>query len=114
LFGSNIIIDSSGETISNIKKILQGQQGGELTENGMKQAKLVALRLRDVHFDEIISSDLNRAKQTSEQIMEYHQNNTIVYEPRIRERNCGELEGKSTSLTEQIAKVKIKIIFSTE
>jgi broad specificity phosphatase PhoE len=36
-----------------------------LTKKGMKQAKLLAKRLKKIHFDKFYCSDLNRAKETS-------------------------------------------------
>ncbi|CDW81697.1 phosphoglycerate mutase family protein [Stylonychia lemnae] len=42
-----------GETFANIQKIIQGQQGGELTDNGIEQAKLVAQRLSSEQFNHI-------------------------------------------------------------
>ena len=53
------------------------------------QAKLLAQRLSDVQFDEIICSDLNRAVKTSEYILAFHKETKVTYEKRIRERNVG-------------------------
>lgn len=36
-----------------------------LTKKGRKQAKLLAKKLKKIHFDEFYCSDLNRAKETS-------------------------------------------------
>jgi alpha-ribazole phosphatase len=49
-----------GETEWNVKKITQGQSESYLTEKGVEQAKETAEKLKDVKFDAIFSSDLNR------------------------------------------------------
>lgn len=43
-----------------------------LTETGVVQAHILAEDLKDVYFDAIISSQLQRALQTAETINEYH------------------------------------------
>ena len=42
----------------------------ELTELGRKQAELLALRLRNIRFDAILSSPLKRAVQTASPLSE--------------------------------------------
>lgn len=51
-----------------IKVEISIRGGTFLTEKGKKQAKKIAERLKDIHFDAIYSSDLNRAKETAEAI----------------------------------------------
>jgi probable phosphoglycerate mutase len=41
-----------GETIDNVRQIMQGQTQGELTENGILQARQVAEELKDVDYPE--------------------------------------------------------------
>ena len=47
-----------GETVDNVKQILQGQTPGMLNDNGREQAHEVALRMKDAKIDAFVSSDL--------------------------------------------------------
>lgn len=57
-----------------------------LNEEGMIQAREVASQLKDVQFDAIISSPLQRAMQTANAINEYH-GLSITKDERWRERD---------------------------
>ena len=61
-----------------------------LTEKGIAQAKYTGERLRDVHFDKVIASDLKRALQTAENALPGYEVNT---DWRIRETGVGSLSG---------------------
>ena len=87
-----------GETYENLKGIIQGQLQGRLTEKGISQAKELALKLKDEKFDMIYSSDLGRAKDTTKEILKFHNNIPVVYLKELRERRLGVDEGKSTVL----------------
>lgn len=82
-----------GETTHNKKGIVQGHYDAKLSRLGIKQAKLLAQRLKVVNFDYIYSSDLSRAKRTTLEIAKY-QNCPIVYTKKLRERNLGIFENK--------------------
>ena len=88
-------------------RIMQGQQGGELTEKGLIQAKLIGERLKEVNFNRIYVSDLNRTIQTAEMIIKYHPLTELIYEKRIREKSGGVLEGQSFANIKSIIKVII-------
>ena len=64
---SKIYIIRHGETNLNKKRVLQGRIDEPLNEDGIQQAKAAAAMLRsfDVHFDEVWSSPLKRAKDTA-------------------------------------------------
>lgn len=68
----------------------------DLTDLGIKQAEELRDKIKDMKFDVIICSPLNRAKHTAEII---NINNKIIYDDRIRERSCGDLSGKSLEVT---------------
>ena len=57
-----------------------------LNEEGMNQAKEIALQLKDVHFDVVISSPLRRATQTADAI-NIHHGLPITKDERWRERD---------------------------
>lgn len=55
-----------GQTEENVKKVLCGQQGGTLTQIGIKQAESLGKRLSNEKFDFIYVSDLARTRHTFE------------------------------------------------
>ena len=69
----------------------------DLTELGIEQAEELRKKIKNMNFDIIICSPLNRAKHTAKII---NINDTkIIYEERIRERSCGNLSGKPLEVT---------------
>ena len=93
---TKIIVVRHGETEWNIEDRCQGHKDSPLTENGIKQAENVALRLADHNLSAIYTSDLGRAIQTAEIISE-PSNLSIKYDLRLRERNMGVLQGLTDS-----------------
>ena len=87
-----------GETIGNIKSIIQGQTGGELIEEGFHQVSLLGKRLSEIKFDYIYCSDLNRTKQTLETILKELKfppsEKNIFYVKSLREINVASLVGQ--------------------
>jgi probable phosphoglycerate mutase len=71
---------------------MQGQQDSPLTELGVRQARLLARRLKDVSFTALYSSDLGRAYRTAVSIADVT-GHEIVSDIRLRERHFGVFEG---------------------
>ena len=86
--GIELYIARHGQTEENLRRILQGQMPGTLTEEGIHQAEELRDRLKDVEFGHIYSSDLRRALNTARIIAEPH-NCPLVEEPLLRERDFG-------------------------
>ena len=61
---------------------------GHLTPEGIHQAEELRDKLRDTHFDRIITSDLKRAVDTTRIISEPH-GGEFELEPLLRERDFG-------------------------
>lgn len=80
-----------GETDANIEGILQGQSDHPLNEAGLAQAEAVASRLASRSFDEILSSDLSRARVTAEKIA---RGRPVAYTPLLREWCFGDWQGR--------------------
>ncbi len=87
-----------GETIANQHVLLSGHKDTPLTARGMEQAKKVATRLRTESFTAAYSSDLSRAYQTKEAILEYHRDVPKQRTALLRERSFGDFEEKPVSL----------------
>lgn len=95
-----LIIVRHGETEANAKKILQGKDGGKLTEKGKQQAKEVGKHLRDHHkIDMVFCSPLDRCVETLNTILEeYPIEGEILMSNLIEERDFGEYTGTESHL----------------
>jgi probable phosphoglycerate mutase len=90
-----IILVRHGETEENKQGIVMGGAvHGTLSELGKEQAKKLANRLKDEKIDVIISSDLDRAIKTAEEIAKFHPNAKVEIKEELRERDFGEYQGK--------------------
>jgi probable phosphoglycerate mutase len=89
-----LIIVRHGETDHNRTNVHMGQLDVALNQRGEEQAELVGQQLAKEKIDIIYSSDLIRAKTTAEKIAKHHLGLTVQYDPELRERNVGELEGQ--------------------
>ncbi|MCM3717865.1 histidine phosphatase family protein [Fictibacillus phosphorivorans] len=81
-----------GETDWNMEKRAQGSMDIPLNEEGIKQAKAIAARVRTEKWDAIYASPLSRAYKTAEAISELTGLN-IVQDDRLREISFGDTEG---------------------
>jgi broad specificity phosphatase PhoE len=93
-----LIIVRHGETVENAAGMMMGQHPGHLSELGITQAKKLGERLRNQPIDCIYSSDLKRTKDTVKEIIKYHTNVPVIYEPLLREGNNGIYDGKSKDI----------------
>uniref|UniRef100_A0A646QJ07 Fructose-2,6-bisphosphatase TIGAR n=1 Tax=Hemiscolopendra marginata TaxID=943146 RepID=A0A646QJ07_9MYRI len=95
-----------GETGANKENIIQGQMDVPLSEAGLKQAHLLGHRLQNQKYTHIFASDLSRAKQTAQTILEksHYSVGPIVQDPRLRERKFGEVEGKTFNELKRLAR----------
>jgi len=83
-----------GETVWNKEGRVQGMTDIELNADGIEQARLLALSLKDHTFDAIHSSPLKRALKTAEIINEYHHKKIHTHDD-LMEMNTGDLDGLS-------------------
>lgn len=82
-----------GETEENVKKELMGHRHGKLTEKGLLQAKQNAELLKNINFDFIYTSDLQRCIDTVKEIKKYHPDTPLIATKELRELNFGVLQG---------------------
>ncbi len=64
-----------------------------LNHNGREQARLAASFIQGLKPEVIVSSDLQRARETAQIVASYLDSVEIKVEPGIRERGCGKAEG---------------------
>ncbi len=91
---SNYYIVRHGQTLANLKGILQGHLNVPLSDHGRTQARLVGEALSKVKIDAVYSSDLDRAKETAVEIARHHKCK-LVLDRRLREVHCGTMQGKT-------------------
>lgn len=89
---TTLILIRHGQTVWNRDMRFQGHGDSPLTEMGRAEARAIGKRLRNVPFDDLISSDLGRAQETATIIAQYT-GHTVRLEARFRERHYGVLEG---------------------
>jgi 2,3-bisphosphoglycerate-dependent phosphoglycerate mutase len=89
---TEVILVRHGETLWNQQGRMQGQQDSPLTELGVRQARQVARRLKDLAFAALYSSDLGRAYRTALTVAE-ETGREIIADTRLRERHFGVFEG---------------------
>ena len=89
-----LIITRHGETVHNVQGVVQGHIHGKLTETGKEQARKLGKTLQNENIDYIYSSDLGRAKQTTQEISKFHPEANVVYDKRLRERDYKKYAGK--------------------
>lgn len=92
-----IYVIRHGQSEANLKTAHAGWSQVPLTEKGIAQAQAVQPRLRELHFDKVIVSDLLRARQTAENALPGYD---YTYDWRIREIGVGQLEGELVSACE--------------
>ena len=97
---TEILLIRHGETLWNQQGRMQGQHDSPLTALGLQQARQLGLRLKQVTFTTLYSSDLGRAHQTARYIAD-ETGHEVIAERDLRERHFGIFEGLTNSEIEQ-------------
>jgi probable phosphoglycerate mutase len=88
----NIILIRHGETAWNAERRLQGHLDIPLNAEGERQARLLAEALAREPIDLLVSSDLQRARQTAQAVADLR-GMPLQIDPGLRERCYGGFEG---------------------
>lgn len=97
---NKIILIRHGETAWNAERRLQGHLDIPLNDEGERQARLLAEALAPEAIDLLVSSDLQRARQTAQAVATLR-GMPLLIEPGLRERCYGGFEGLLYSEIEQ-------------
>ncbi len=92
---SKIYLFRHGTTADNAEGVFSGWRDVPLNSKGIKDAKIVALRLKDKRFGLAFQSNLIRSRQTLREVLKFHKNIKVITDKRVTERNYGNLQGKT-------------------
>ncbi|MCY4665328.1 MAG: histidine phosphatase family protein [Acidimicrobiaceae bacterium] len=95
----NLLVVRHAESVWNLDGRWQGHANPPLSPDGATQARAAATNLRDVGC--IVSSDLDRARQTAEIIAESLDAGPVTGDPGWRERSVGLWQGLTTEQIER-------------
>ena len=88
-----LLLVRHGETDWNLQGRSQGHTDIPLNDNGIRQAKCLAERLRGIEITGAYCSDLVRARVTAETVLAGRDGMTAIVDPRLRELGLGVWEG---------------------
>jgi 2,3-bisphosphoglycerate-dependent phosphoglycerate mutase len=99
---AKIFIFRHGQTADNLTHTFSGFRQSELTESGIAEAKQIGEVLKSEPVTKAYQSDLIRSQHTLELVLNgYHQNVQIITDPRIKERDYGDLTGRNKDEVEK-------------
>mgnify|MGYP003393072277 FL=1 len=87
-----------GTTTDNEKEISSGWKDVELSQLGIEQSVTLKDKTKDIHFDVVFCSDLQRAVKSAE--LAWKGMYEIIPDARLRECNYGNLNGASSYIVE--------------
>lgn len=92
-----LVLIRHGQSLWNAQNRFTGWVDIELSEKGINEAKSAGEKLREIEFHTAYASGLIRAQRTAEIILEMNLswNGEIIHDPRLNERNYGELQGRN-------------------
>ncbi len=93
---AKLFIFRHGQTFDNKEKIFSGFRDVDLTPEGIEEAKGIGEELKSGKVTKAYQSDLIRSQHTLELVLNnWHENVEIITDARIKERDYGDLTGKS-------------------
>ena len=98
---AKIFLFRHGQTPDNIDKVFSGWRNPDIDQEGIKQAQEIRDKLKGEKVTKAYSSDQIRSIHTLEIVLEPHQNVEVFQDPRIRERDYGDLTGQSKTETQE-------------
>lgn len=104
----NLYLVRHGQTNLNKEHIVQGIINTKLNDTGINQAKEIKKEIDKLSIDLVISSPLDRTRETTSIILG-NRNIDIIYDDRIIERYAGNFEGKSDKYYDHIKAWNYKI-----
>jgi len=91
----NLFVIRHGQVDNNFNNIIASFTEVDLNDTGIKQAKEASKKLLDIEYDIVFCSPQKRTRSTMNIVN--IKNKNVIYEDRLKERNAGNIEGKSTT-----------------
>jgi 2,3-bisphosphoglycerate-dependent phosphoglycerate mutase len=99
---AKIFIFRHGQTTDNATHTFSGFRQSDLTEEGIMEAVGIGEQLKNEKVTKAYQSDLIRSQHTLQLVLEgFHQGVGIITDPRIKERDYGDLTGQNKDKVEQ-------------
>lgn len=93
---AKIFVFRHGETLDNEDRTFSGWRNVDLDPGGVEEAKRIGEELKNEKVTKAYQSDLIRSQHTLSLVLEnYHKGVEIITDPRIKERDYGNLTGKN-------------------
>ena len=93
---AKIFVFRHGQTNDNKTHTFSGFRQSDLTEEGIEEAKKIGEELKNEKVTKAYQSNLIRSQHTLQLVLgNYHQEVEIITDPRIKERDYGNLTGKN-------------------
>ncbi len=100
---AKIFIFRHGQTIDNVGHDFSGIHDVDLTPAGVEEARGIGERLKNEKVTKAYQSDLIRSQHTLQLVVNgYHEGFEIITDPRIKERDYGNLTGLNKDELEKI------------
>jgi 2,3-bisphosphoglycerate-dependent phosphoglycerate mutase len=100
---ADLLLMRHGQSIYNLENRFTGEVDVPLTEEGIKEAKAAAIKLKEYNIDIAYTSKLERAIDTLQYILDSKDNKQIpvIKNEALNERNYGELQGLNKAEVEK-------------
>lgn len=92
---AKLFIFRHAQTTDNVTHTFSGKRDPELTQEGIKEAHEIHQKLKDENVTKAYCAPNQRTRHTLEIVIEGHTGFEIVADPRLRERDYGDLTGKN-------------------
>lgn len=100
---AKIFLFRHAQTTDNKEGIFSGRRDPDLTPEGIEEAEKIAKELKDEPVTKAYSAPTTRTKHTLEIVLKPHKGDIVaIADPRIRERDYGDLTGKSKQKTAEL------------
>jgi len=99
---AKLFVFRHGQTFDNKEKIFSGFRQTDLTPEGIEETKGIGEQLKNEKATKAYQSDQIRSQHTLELVLnDWHKNVEIITDARIKERDYGDLTGKSKTEVEK-------------
>ena len=92
---AKLFVFRHAQTTDNVAHTFSGSRDPELTESGIEEAQKIRDILKDEKVTKAYCAPNKRTKHTLEIVLEHHSDVEMVADPRLKERDYGDLTGQN-------------------